>query len=464
MTIHAPPVLRRPDTPGWLGELAAFCAGLRPDAIPAAVTDHAALVLLDTVGVIAAGAQEPEIGRLADRLAALHGAGEAPLIGLGRRAAPAVAALVNGTAGTMLELDEGNQFCRGHPGIHVIPAALAAAQALGRSGRDLLAAIVLGYEVGARIGIAAKLRPSMHPHGTWGVVGAAVAVAWLNRASAAQMAETVNVASTLGLATSRRTMLEGGTVRNAFAGSANLTGLHAWAMVEAGLTGEADGLGTVFGTVIAEDWTPSAMVADLGTRWEIARNYFKRHACCRYNHAALDALERIVAEAGGIDPAAVEGVEIATYVWAAQLAGAEPHNMLAAKFSLPFAIATTLHHGAAGVAAFRDAARLDPAIRALARRVRVTEDPALTAALPARRPAVVTLSLRDGRRFTARAEVNRGDVEAPYGPDALRTKFRELCGPVWGEARSEALRGAIETIAEAPDTAALTAYLAEPRS
>jgi 2-methylcitrate dehydratase PrpD len=206
------------------------------------------------------------------------------------------------------------------------------------------------------------------------------------------------------------------------------------------------------------------MVADLGTRWEIARNYFKRHACCRYNHAALDALERIVAEAGGIDAAAVEAVEISTYVWAAQLAGAEPHNMLAAKFSLPFAIATTLHHGAATVAAFRDEARLNPAIRALARRVRVTEDPALTAALPARRPAVVTLTLRDGRRFAARAEINRGDVEAPYGPADLRTKFRELCGPVWGEARTEALRATMEAIAAAPDTAALTALLAEPRS
>lgn len=457
--IHAPPVLRRPDTPEWLTELAGFCAGLRPGDIPAPVTEHAAMVLLDSIGAIAAGAQEPEIAALAGRLDALYGTGATPLIGLGRGAPPAVAALVNGTAGTMLELDEGNQFCRGHPAIHVVPAALVAAK--GRSGAELLTALVLGYEIGARIGIASKLRTTMHPHGTWGVVGAAVAAAWLNRASPAQMVETINAASSLGLSTSRRTMLEGGTIRNSFAGIANQLGLQAWAYVQAGFTGEADGLGTVYGHVIAEDWTPEAMVEALGTRWEIARNYFKRHACCRYNHGALDALGEIVAGAGGLDPAQVERVEVATYVWAAQLAGAEPHNMLAAKFSLPFSIATVLHHGAATVEAFRDGARLDPAIRDLARRVQVTEDPAATAALPARRPATVTVTLRDGRRLSARAEINRGDIEAPYRPEDLRAKFRELCTPVWGAARTEALREAVEGIAGAADTAALDALLAE---
>src|SRR5690606_30046181 len=131
----------------------------------------------------------------------------------------------------------------------------------------------------------------------------------------------------------------------------------------------------------------------LEQRWEIARNYFKRHACCRYNHGALDALARIVAGEGGqIAPEQIARIDVGTYVWAAQLAGQEPHNMLAAKFSLPFSIATTIVHGAATVEAFREPARLEPVTRDLARRVFVREDEAATARLPALRPARVTIT------------------------------------------------------------------------
>ncbi len=294
MTLHvkAEPVMRRPDTPAWLTDLARFCAGLRFEDLPEPVVARTLQVIGDCIAAIAAGAQEPETIALVERMLGTDGDNGAAVIGAGRRGAPSLSAFLNGTAGTMLELDEGNQFCRGHPGIHVVPAVLAAALRSGASGRDVITAVALGYEIGARIGIASKLRVTMHPHGTWGTVGAAVAIAWLARRDAAGMIETINVASSLGLSTSRRTMLEGGTVRNSFAGFSNQIGLMVSDLVAAGFTGEADGLGTVYGSVIADDWRPDEMVAELGSRWEIARNYFKRHACCRYNHGALDALRR----------------------------------------------------------------------------------------------------------------------------------------------------------------------------
>ena len=113
--------------------------------------------------------------------------------------------------------------------------------------------------------------------------------------------------------------------------------------------------------------------------------------------------------------------------------------MLAAKFSLPFALATTLVNGAATIAAFRDEARGDRVTRALANRVTVTEDPALTAMLPAARPARVTLRLADGRSFTALATTNRGDTENPYSASDVEAKFVEITGSVWGEARARSL-------------------------
>ncbi|WP_349371654.1 MmgE/PrpD family protein [Salinarimonas sp.] len=459
MRVIAEPVLKRPETPAWAVQWGRFAERLRYEDLPAEVVARTRLVLADSVAAIAAGAQEPETKALAETLLATSGIGPHPLIGARMRGSAAAAALFNGTAGTMLELDEGNQYARGHPGIHVVPAALVAAARTGAAGRDLILAIALGYEVGARIGIASKLRVSMHPHGTWGTIGAAVAVAKLHGASAAQIVEAMSVASSLGLTTSRRTMLEGGTVRNSFAGFANQIGLTVWDLVASGFTGEADGVGTVYGTIAAEDWRPQEMVAELGQRWEIARNYFKRHACCRYNHAALDALSQITARER-IAQEDVRAIEVETYVWAAQLASQEPHNMLAAKFSLPFSIATTLVHGAATVEAFREGARRDERVRDLARRVSVREDPALTDRLPAQRPARVRVTLADGRTLTAEAFTNRGDTEDPYGPAEIEEKFLELTSPVWGVSQARALYDMLSRLETASGLDEITALLA----
>lgn len=446
----------------WLVEWSRFAAGLRFEDIPAEVVARAGLVLLDTLGAIAAGAQEPEMVALTRRMAELHGTGgiTTAVIGGRTRLALPAAAFLNGTAGTMLELDEGNQYCRGHPAVHVVPAALAAADRRAASGRALVRALVLGYEIGARIGIASTLRVTMHPHGTWGTVGAAVAAAALAGAEAATMRETINVASTLGLATSRRTMLQGGTVRNAYAGVSNQLGLTAVELVGAGFVGEPDGVATVFGTVAADDFRPGEMTRELGSRWEIARNYFKRHAACRYTHGALDALGAILAETGPVAPDDVAALEVDTYVWAAQLDDPSPRNMLAAKFSLPFALATLIVSGSTGIASFREPARADAATRALAARVTVREDPAFTAALPALRPARVTLTLRDGRRVQRAVTTNRGDTEAPYPTEEVVAKFSELASLAWGVDGEAAIRQAVETIDTMPDVRAFITRLA----
>lgn len=416
-------------SPKWLIRWSKFSRAVGFADLPAEVVSRTRLVVLDSIGAIVAGRSEPEVVAAEKRLKRSSRNG--------RRSSPLMHAFLDGTAGTMLEIDEGNQYARGHPGIHVVPAVLAAGELRKISGRDAIVAIALGYEIGARIGMASKLRVTMHPHGTWGTVGAALAVAKCNRASARDIVSVVNVASSLGLTTSRRTMLEGGTVRNTYAGYSNMLGLMAWDLVKSGFTGEADGVGSVYGGIAADDFQPAIMTDELGERWEIARNYFKRHAACRYNHGALDALSTIVAEAGGrIEPDAVEKIEVQTYVWAAQLDHPDPANMLAAKFSMPFSIATFLVNGSASLDAFRDPARADPVTKALAKRVVVDEDPALTARLPSERPARVRLKLKSGRQFEALATINKGDTENPYSSDEVVAKFHEITEPVLGRDRS----------------------------
>ncbi|MGE0725753.1 MAG: MmgE/PrpD family protein, partial [Alphaproteobacteria bacterium] len=163
--------------------LATFLVDFRADRLAPSTIDQATFVIADTVAAIACGAAEPEVVAITGRIGGPPGA--ASVVGAGRTAAPAEAALLNGIAGTWLELDEGNRFARGHPGIHVLPAVLAHAEAHGSSGADLITAFVLGYEVASRVGIAAQLRASMHPHGTWGTIGAAAAVAKLAGVDAA---------------------------------------------------------------------------------------------------------------------------------------------------------------------------------------------------------------------------------------------------------------------------------------
>ncbi len=446
-------------TAHYLDDFCQFAAKTTFASLPANVVQRTKEIIADTLAVIAAGSQEPEIADLVGRVAGPNG--PATLIGTGRKVETATAALVNGTAGTFLELDEGNQFARGHPAVHVVPAALALAEELGLSGRDLINAVALGYEIGSRIGIASKLRMSMHPHGTWGTVEAALAAGKLRALAAPQLREVINVSSTLGLGTSRKTMLEGATVRNVFSGISNHLGLLAVDLVLSGFTGEEDGLKTIYGDVISTSFDPEAITADLGERWEVTRNYFKLHACCRYNHSALDALEIISASlpGGRIPHDQVAEVDVETYSLAAQLNGQCPRSMLAAKFSIPFAAATYLVRGKTTVECFRQEAVNDEVTLALASKVKVSEDPELTAMMPSRRPSRVTVKLTDGRALTADTFVNRGDAEDPYGPEVLKAKYFELAEPVWGKAPTQAIWDDVAVLEKVDDVRTLTARI-----
>lgn len=437
----------------WLDTLAEFLVGFRFDSLKPATVEQTSYVILDTMGAIAGGAAEPEMRALTAKLA-VSPVGDASVIGTNKKAVSAAAAFLNGTAGTFLEMDEGNRFAKGHPAIHALPAVWALAEIKGLSGKAVMEALVVGYEVGARIGIAAAMRPDMHPHGTWGTVGAAAAVAKLLGYDAGQMRETINVASSLTLATSKRTMLEGGTVRNAYAGIANRMALMAIDLVEAGFIGERDGLSSVFGHVVSERFDAARMIDGLGLDWQIDRNYFKLHSCCRYNHGALDALDALLATET-VTAEAVERIDVASYLYAAELDDQAPRNTLAGKFSVPFAVATRLVRGSSRVENFTWDAVRDERVQALAKRVFVREDTAMTAKLPQLRPARVDVRLRDGRTFSAAVEANRGDDQAPYSRDELTGKYFSLATRVWPHDDADDLRKTILALAEVVDVRGL---------
>ncbi|MCS7003539.1 MAG: MmgE/PrpD family protein, partial [Dehalococcoidia bacterium] len=186
---------------GPLATLAEWVAALSWDAIDDDARRDGLRQLMDAIAVILAGSTAPEARALARLEASDDGA--ATLIGHGRRATPEAAAFVNATAGVWHDFDSGQRFSGSHPAIHVVPAALAAAEAAGASGRATMTAIVAGCEVGARIGVAAgRLRAGLSPHGGWATLGAAAAVAKLWFDDAARIATTLEIATSLTILSS----------------------------------------------------------------------------------------------------------------------------------------------------------------------------------------------------------------------------------------------------------------------
>jgi 2-methylcitrate dehydratase PrpD len=422
----------------YLDRLGAWAATTPLDALPPVVRERACMVIADSLGVTAHGMQAPEMRELVARQLADARPGRASVIGAGRRADPATAALLNGTAGTWIDMNEGNLHARGHPGIQVVPLAWALAEQDGRSGRDLLAAFIVGYEVSARIKRASATRLAVHPHGTFGTIGAAVALARLLGYGPTATREIINVSATLGVAASRRALTTGATVRNVYTGLSGSMGWLAHTLVQSGFTGEPDAVGSVYGAIYADRFDPDAAVNGLGEEFLLPRGFIKVHACGRYIHGALDCVETLMARRA-LPPESIKTIRVRTYAMAASLGHTDVRSEFGARFSLPFAVASLLCHGRSGLDNYDTAAVADPRIQALARRVEVVEDSEFTRAFPERQPTEVSVALDDGTELSERADFHRGEAEHPHPPDAVRRKFLDLAAPVWGRERAEAL-------------------------
>lgn len=442
----------------YLDRLAAFAAGTRLDALPAGTVRAAKLVLLDTLGAIVAGSALPENAKLAELAARRSRDGRAALLGHRAAADAFWAALANATAGVSLEMDEGNRLGGGHPAIHVIPGALAVAEECGLDGGRLLEAIVAGYEVGSRLGGATTPRPNVHSHGTWGTISTAAAVARLADLDAAAMRKVMNLAASMSPANTWTPALEGATIRNLYPGRSAFEGALAVDLHRAGFTGLGDAPSDVYGTILADAFDPVTAVDGLGARYRIEENYFKFHACCRYNHYALDALADLRrSHAFAADD--VAAVHVVTIPFGRRMANADPPNMLAAKFSIPHAVASSLVLGHAGLAAFEPPALRDGRIRDLARRVDVTADPEMAPRRTDYPTARVRVVLRDGRTLEATTTVVRGDALDPVSADDVIAKFLELASPVIGRARADRAVDAVHEVDTGKDVRDLTALL-----
>lgn len=424
--------------------LAHAAAATGPRHLPTHVRERALDLILDAVAVMASGSADSGWRSLAARLRGPVGA--ATLVGDPLPVAPSAAALLNGTATTIEQLADGHRRARGHPAAHIVPAAFAVAEASGVSSEAFISAIVAGYEVAARLGIAmGGTRRGIHDVGTWGVVGAATAVAHLlTRGDEAAILRAIEGSAGLTLFPPDTTLAAGAPFHHLAAGLGIQAGLVSGEAAAAGFDAVTGSLEGHLGLGLGAQFDPGRLVEGIeGGAWahfEILEGYVKIHPTSAHAHGANDAVEDLLA-AEPLDPAAIDSILVRTYAAAARLSTVRPPNNFAARFSIPWTVAGAIVTGGLGPDAFSDERLADPVTIELARRVRVRRDPACDAGYPTGRPTIVEVQLRDGRRLQATSMVPRGDAAKPIARPVIHAKARRLLASRFGDTPADAVLG-----------------------
>lgn len=448
----------------YLERLSAFVARTKFEDLgePAVVATQN--VIMDTIGAMIAGSQLPENTNFAQFAVSVSGNGKATLLGHVSQVQPMFAAMVNATAGVALEMDEGNRFGGGHPGIHVVPGALAMAEELGEGGKKLVESVLTGYEACSRIGGATATRPNVHSHGTWGTIGTTVAVAKLLGFDQRHIREVINLSSSMSPANSWTPCFEGATIRNLYPGSSGFQGILAVHLHQCGYSALKDGPSDIYGTILGEGFASEDAVSGLeeGKAYRIQQNYFKMHACCLFIHPALDTIVSLV-EREGFGAEDVEWIKVTTIPFATRMIQGYPENMLSAKFHMPYAIAVLMVRGKADITSFYPDSIDDPRIRELARKVEVNTDPDMNMKRADYPSARLSIGLKNGRIFSGSTTVIRGDAANPVSQEELVDKFMFLTADVLGHERALEAVEAISHLERLMDVRELTSLLGSER-
>lgn len=416
---------------GVTEELASFLTNLRFEQLPRVVVDRTEDLFLDWIASALAGRNARPV-RVLEQFSAIMGPSMGPseILVSRRRTSPLFAALVNGASSHIVEQDDVHNGAVFHPGTVVFPAVLATAQHVGISGRDMLVAAVVGYEAGIRIGafLGRSHYRVFHTTGTAGTLAAAAGVAHALGADAPTMLNALGSAGTqaAGLWEFLRDAADSKQLHTAKAAA---DGLLAAYIAHDGFTGAKRILEGEQGMAagMSKDADPRKLTAGLGERWAILETSFKFHASCRHTHPAADALLALMQEhhlaadqiahvRARVHQAAIDVLSPVT----------DPRTVHQAKFSMGFVLALIALYGHAGVTEFTDEALQDQEIRQFLNRVEMVMDPEIDAAYPERWIGLVEVETIDGRHFTSRVDVPKGDPGNTLSRAEIEDKARCL--------------------------------------
>jgi 2-methylcitrate dehydratase PrpD len=443
-----------------------FVSALRYSALSDEVRHYARRHLLDTVGVMIAGAGGEVATRAEAMLAAVRPAGRVPVPGRARRADLIDAAFLGGTAAHGIELDDGFRQGSVHPGCVVVPAALALGYERRITGAALVEAIVAGYE--AEIAIGRACHPDLrqrgfHPAAAVGVFGAVMAAGKLRGLTSGQLANALGIAASS--AAGLFAFVNGGAdIKRLHAGHASREGLQAALLAEQGIEGPPnvietrDGFMQAFAFGRTDRMRAISLPPDVP--FGITDCYIKPYPCCRHIQPAVEALAQLLADEK-IASDEVEHIDVATYRIAAEHAETGWDDFASAQLSFPYLIGLALRYRTIKFEHFAEDVRRDSAFAAIARKLTVTAPPDIDRLYPQLRPARVTVTTARGS-FTRQADEALGSRIVPLDDTGLKAKFSELVAPALGTARAHELLERIWSVDTIDNIAPLVEAMAKP--
>ncbi len=408
---------------GLTRALAHWAAETRFEDLPAHAVATARTLTLDTFGCAGAAADAEGVAALRAHVAEDGARGPATVWVHGDRVPASRAALVNGTMAAALDFDPLHDRATVHADIVTLPAALAVAERRGATGRDLLAAVIVGDELLCRLGLALSRHPGWFYTSVLGAFGAAAAAGRLLGLDAERMTHAFGIALSRAAGT-QQSLIERRLTKRLQSAFAAEAGVEAALLAARGITGPAEALeGRAGFQALYSPLDEAVLLGGLGRDFEMTRLTFKKYPSCFCNHAAIEAA--LMLRRQGLAADAVERIEVVLSPFMERLVGQpfEPGDQpqVAAQFSVQYSIACALARGRLGVAEIADDAVRDAAIGALAGRVRMRTD----AAHPGRfAPIEVTAWTRDGRTLAALGEILPGTPDHPLSGDEIEAKFR----------------------------------------
>jgi 2-methylcitrate dehydratase PrpD len=451
-------------------KIANWTTGLRYEDIPPEVVEHAKQHVLDTLGCGLAAHATGAAGEGRATMAELGGEPQATVIGLEAGLPAANAAFANGMLCHGLDFDDTHSDSVSHVSAVVTPASLAAGEAVGATGRDVLTAIVAGNEVVTRVGMAASGRfhtQGFHPTAVCGIFGGTAAVGKLTGLDAETTTRALGIAGSM--ASGIFAYLEDGTPTKPIHPAWAAHGAHlATRLAHHGASGPQSVFEGKFGLyhtfIGAEPGTVDVdgQIADLGSRWETPRIAYKPFPVCHFMHGSLGAADQALA-GRTLSPDEIESVTVTVPAAGVSLVlepAAQkqiPRSDYEGKFSLQYSIASMLVRGHVSVSDFTDEAIADPAVLAVAAKV-AYETPEY-ATYPQAFPGGVRVRLVSGETLAADFPYQKGGPENPLSPSEVSAKFRGNAELSLSGASVDALEEAILSLEEQVDVSAALAPL-----
>ncbi|MDA8228326.1 MAG: MmgE/PrpD family protein [Desulfitobacterium hafniense] len=420
--------------------LAAHIASISYDSLPEAVVLEAKKRVLDVIGISIASIPTEQGKRIREYCRDKGSEGSSSIWGTTDKIDEQWATIANAAAVFHMELDDVHRTSHTHPSVTTIPPAIALAEELGASGKDLITAIVAGYESEVRIGKAVS--PSIYTDkgviapGILGAFGSMAAAANLKNLNAKQIASllgTISYLTPLGIFEGFR---QGSTIKEIIFGWGAALGIQAVDFELNGFHGPASALEAQFGfvPVMANKWDYSRIEEGMGQEWEILNTGIKPYACCRQHHAAIDAAFELRAK--GVKPEDISSIVNYTFSVASRGGIKRPATIAEAKYSAPYVIAVALYEGKVEEMQFTMGKIQDEKLLSLAQKIETVADPEIDALYDEKWPSRLEVTTVTGEKIVVYVELPKGEPEFPMTTLEAKEKFLSLTVGVVGKEKA----------------------------